>query len=105
VRDLVATEAAYKRCSSSMRGALRWVIDHKRWDVLDQVHEKRRDQLQGDPKLLYCVASAFARAGRADESENLATAAFEMRANAAARVLAAAELANLGSVDWAEREY
>jgi tetratricopeptide (TPR) repeat protein len=105
IADLFDDEGAYQRYSSSMRWALRWVIDHKRWDVLDQVHERRRDQLHGDPKLLYCVASAFARAGRADESEKLATAAFEMRANASDRVLAAAELANLGSVEWAEREY
>jgi tetratricopeptide (TPR) repeat protein len=105
IADLFDDEGSFQRHSSSLRWALRWIIEHKRWDVLGQVHEQRHDEIHADPRLLYYMATAVSRSGQSDDGEKLAKTAFEMKGALGDRNFAAAELANLGSVEWAEREY
>jgi hypothetical protein len=96
------------QATNNLARALRWIIDHKRWDVLDQVARARSEQLKANRRLLYYLAAATSRAGRADEATKLADEAFEMNdpfEDEADRVGAAGALAQLGFLDWAEREY
>jgi tetratricopeptide (TPR) repeat protein len=88
-----------------LRWALRWIIDHKRWDVLTKVQEQRRDEIESSPGNLYHVAAAEIRAGRDAEGQKLAKTALEMKSTEMDRLRSAHELADLGFVDWCEREY
>ncbi|HEX6963142.1 MAG TPA: hypothetical protein VF175_14830, partial [Lacipirellula sp.] len=86
--------------------ALRWIIDHKRWDVLEQVEQQRGEELQSDRKLLYYLATAKSRANKASEAKELSTRAFEMPVGEPVeRVEVAGSLCELGQIPWAEREY
>jgi tetratricopeptide (TPR) repeat protein len=86
--------------------AMRWIIQHQRWDVLEQVHAQRRDELHGNKRLLYYLAAAVSRSGKADEAAKLAKQAFEMKPdNKEQRRELGGAAAELGFVDWAEREY
>jgi tetratricopeptide (TPR) repeat protein len=91
---------------ASLGWAMQWIIQHKRWDVLDRVVQDRREQIHANRRLLYFLAGAISRAGRADEATQLADKAFEMEADAPEeRADDADAVAELGFVDWAEREY
>jgi tetratricopeptide (TPR) repeat protein len=85
--------------------ALKWIIEHKRWDVLEQVQKQRGDELHATPEMVYYLAGAEFRAGRESEGEKLAKSAFDMKNTAIGRLRAARELADLGFVDWLQREY
>lgn len=104
--DLWGAKNDAEQMAANLAWAMRWVIDHQRWDVLKQIEEQRRDLIYGDRTLLYYLAAARQRAGDADAAATLADQAFEMPTNEAAqRVEVGGALAELGRVDWAEREY
>jgi tetratricopeptide (TPR) repeat protein len=85
---------------------MRWLIDNQRWDVLEQVDERYGEQLREDRKLLYYLAAAKSRADEKQEASELSSKAFEMAGeDASERVEVAGSLAELGFIDWAEREY
>jgi tetratricopeptide (TPR) repeat protein len=85
---------------------MRWIIDSKRWDVLEKFEQLRGGELHGDRKLLYFLAAAKHSAGKTDEGLKLAKQALDLpEADAENRVIVARALATLGRVDWAEWEY
>ena len=104
---LTMGKTASNQSISNLAWALRWIIDNKRWDVLDQVVEQRRDEIFGNRLLLYYVAAATSRAGRSDEADDLSQRAFDVDDpfEAAGRVAAGGALVELGFIEWAEREY
>jgi tetratricopeptide (TPR) repeat protein len=95
-----------QQLAANLAWAMRWLIDNQRWDVLDQVDERYRDQLRDNRKLLYYLAAAKSRADDKQESAELSTQAFEMAVeDPGERVELAGSLAEMGFIDWAEREY
>lgn len=104
--ELFGADNNAKQMSANLTWAMRWIIDHKRWDVLKQVEEQRHDLIHGDRKLLYYLAAAKLRAGEADDAAKLSDRAFDLPGGEAAeRVDVGGALAELGCIDWAEREY
>ena len=104
--DLWGAENNAEQMSANLAWAMRWVIDHQRWDVLKQIEEQRHDQLYGNRKLLYYLAAAKLRAGEAAVAAKLSERAFEMPMDEAVEgVEVGGSLAELGCIDWAEREY
>jgi Flp pilus assembly protein TadD len=86
--------------------SLRWIIRNERWDVLEPVEDRYEDEIRASRRLLYYVAVAADRGGRQERGQELAERAFEMAADdASERVVIADTVAELGRVDWAEREY
>ncbi len=86
--------------------SLRWIIRNERWDVLGPVEDRYEDKLRASRKLLYYVAIASDRGGRQERGQELAQRAFAMAADdEVQRVDIADAVAELGRVDWAEREY
>jgi Flp pilus assembly protein TadD len=95
-----------RQFDSSLVRAIKWVVDHERWDVLQQLYVKYRGQIHGERQLLYRYAAALARAGQTDEANKLAERALEMKAGEPIeRITLAAAIADIGAVDWALREY
>jgi tetratricopeptide (TPR) repeat protein len=104
--ELFGADNNVKQMAANLTWAMRWIIDHQRWDVLKQVEEQRHDQIHGDRKLLYYLAAAKQRAGEADDAARLSDRAFAMPADDPEdRVVVGGSLAELGCIDWAEREY
>jgi tetratricopeptide (TPR) repeat protein len=104
--ELWGAESKPEHMTATLAWAIRWVIDQKRWDVLEQLEEQRREQIYGDRKLLYYLAAAKSRAARDDEAAKLSKQAFDMpTAEGGERVEVAGALCELGFVEWAEREY
>lgn len=86
--------------------ALRWIIKAERWDALDPVEARYEAQFRKQRKLLYYLAAAVRRAGREERAAQLADQAFALLADDDNRRVTIAEsIAELGFVDWAEREY
>jgi tetratricopeptide (TPR) repeat protein len=111
VVDFTGGEGDRRQFNASMVQAFQWLVDHQRWDVLNQVYETYRGKIHGDRSLLYYYAAALAKAalakaGNADEANKLADRAFEMKPDSEfERLVIAERLAALGSVDWAMRDY
>lgn len=106
IADLSVDDESSRRRTGAMAWALNWIIDHQRWDVLDQVVVQRGRLLQQDRRLLYYYAAATAGAGREEQARDLAGKAFAMGAGEAKeRVSVAEAVVRLGMFDWAEREY
>jgi tetratricopeptide (TPR) repeat protein len=104
--ELGDADANAQQLTANLAWALRWIIDHERWDVLSRVGERYHDQLHGDRKLLYYFAAAQSRSGDQHQADELSKQAFELAAEEEGeRVEAAGSLAELGFIDWAEREY
>jgi tetratricopeptide (TPR) repeat protein len=98
-----------RRLESSLAGAIRWTIDHKRADVLEPLEDRFESTIRHSRKLLYFLAAASAKAGRDERAAALAEQAYNLPpdddALGADRSLIAGMVAELGFVDWAEREY
>lgn len=104
--DLMNKDEDRRQFDSSLVYAIGWVVDHERWDVLNQLYQKYRGEIHGDRKLLYRYAAALSRAGQTDEADKLAERAFAMKVDDPIdRVSIAAAIAEIGAVDWALREY
>lgn len=104
--DLMNKDEDRRQFDSSLVWAIGWVVDHERWDVLNQLYQKYRGEIHGDRKLLYRYAAALSRAGQTDEANKLAERAFAMKADdPVERISIAAAIAEIGAVDWALREY
>ena len=104
--DLMNKGEDRRQFDSSLVYAIGWVVDHERWDVLNQLYQKYRGEIHGDRKLLYRYAAALSRAGQAEEANKLAERAFAMKVDDPIdRVSIAAAIAEIGAVDWALREY
>lgn len=104
--DLMNKGEDRRQFDSSLVYAIGWVVDHERWDVLNQLYQKYRGEIHGDRKLLYRYAAALSRAGQTDEANKLAERAFAMKVDDPIdRVSIAAAIAEIGAVDWALREY
>lgn len=104
--DLMNKGEDRRQFDSSLVYAIGWIVDHERWDVLNQLYQKYRGRIHGDRKLLYRYAAALSRAGQTDEANKLAARAFEMKVDDPIdRVSIAAAIAEIGAVDWALREY
>lgn len=104
--DLMNKDEDRRQFDSSLVWAIGWVVDHERWDVLNQLYQKYRGEIHGDRKLLYRYAAALSRAGQTDEANMLAERAFAMKVDDPIdRVSIAAAIAEIGAVDWALREY
>ncbi|HMO83647.1 MAG TPA: hypothetical protein PKC18_01870 [Lacipirellulaceae bacterium] len=86
--------------------AVQWAIKHQSWDALAILERDHADALRGDRKLLYLLAAAAGRAARTEQAEELADRAFALPGeDADRRAKIAAEVARLGFISWAEREY
>jgi len=99
-------EELQRQFGHSLGRAIDWVVDHQRWDMLQQLYQKYRERIHGDRKLLYRYAAALSRAGQTDEANKLAERAFAMKVDDPIdRISIAAVIAEIGAVDWALREY
>jgi tetratricopeptide (TPR) repeat protein len=99
---------ASSRLESGLAWAIRWIIDHQQWNALSSVEERYEDMVGRSRKLLYYLAAAADKAGRDDRAVALAERAFELQDDnnlETNRVTIAKVVAELGRVDWAEREY
>jgi tetratricopeptide (TPR) repeat protein len=87
--------------------AMRWIMDHKRWDALEPLEDKFEHNFKKNRFLLYNLAAAMADAGRDERATEFAEQAFNLSAeDDDIRVAIAGVLAQqLGRLDWAEREY
>jgi len=99
----------YKEGDAKVAGvtwALAWIIREERWDVLADIEQRYEKELGKSRKLMYHLAAAQSRAGHADRAASLAERAFELTADDdESRVTLADAVAELGFVEWAEREY
>lgn len=95
------------RLDAGLIWAVRWIMDHKRWDALEPLEDKFEHNFKKNRYLLYNLAAAAEGAGRDDRATELAQRAFELAGeDEDVRVAIAAVLAQqLGRLDWAEREY
>ncbi len=106
VVDLTIDEDQPEQLSAGLAWALRWIIKHERWDVLERVEDRYEGEFSKSRKLLYYLAVAAGRAGREGRSAGLAKKAFELALDDDDERVAVAEaVADLGFIDWAEREY
>ncbi|BBO36003.1 hypothetical protein [Lacipirellula parvula] len=109
VVDLMAGADDRRQFNSSVVQALEWIVDHQRWDVLNQVYDKYRGKIHGDRSLLYYYAAALAKTGKVeqiDQANKLADRAFEMKPDSEfERLVIAERIAAIGAVDWAIRDY
>ncbi|QDT75878.1 tetratricopeptide repeat protein [Lacipirellula limnantheis] len=104
--DLINEDEDRPQFDASLVWAIGWIVDHERWDVLNQLYQKYRGEIHGDRKLLYRYAAALSRSGKTDEANKLAERAFSMKVDEPIdRVSIAAAIADIGAVDWALREY
>jgi Flp pilus assembly protein TadD len=91
---------------ASLAWAMAWIIRHEEWNVLAKVRRQYAHELTHSRKLLYHLAAAESKAGHADQSTKLAERAFQLKADDDEQRIELAEaVAELGFVDWAEREY
>jgi tetratricopeptide (TPR) repeat protein len=101
-------EQTSSRLESGLAWAVRWIIDHQQWHALSSVEERYEEMIGRSPKLLYYLAAAADKAGRDDRAVTLAERAFNLEEDEhleTNRVTIAKVVAELGRVDWAEREY
>lgn len=104
--DLINEDEDRPQFDASLVWAIAWIVEHDRWDVLNQLYQKYRGEIHGDRKLLYRYAAALSRSGQTDEANKLAERAFSMKVDEPIdRVSIAAAIADIGAVDWALREY
>lgn len=95
-----------KRLVPSLKWALQWMIVNERWDIVSQFRPKYEAEFAKSRTLLYLLAVTEARSNRAGEAKASAERAFEMDdRDENERVRIAYAMAQLGMVDWAEREY
>ena len=105
----------------SLAAVLKWLLDRKQWEALTLVEGHYAETIQNERLLCYLVAVARGRQGRVDESERLATEAYQkeffedslskeerkefLSEDAQTRFRIAEAIADLGRHDWAEREW
>ena len=90
--------------------SLRWILKHRRWDVVPGFKERYGEKLQASRQSLYLLAAATAGAEGPAAATKLADQAFALVAEEGAddedeRIEMAELLAAVGQVDWAEREF
>jgi Flp pilus assembly protein TadD len=92
--------------TAALAWAMAWIIRHERWDVLEDIEQDYEQELAASRKLLYHLAAARSRAGEAERAAQLAERAFQLTGkDDRERVKLAEAVAELGFVEWAEREY
>jgi tetratricopeptide (TPR) repeat protein len=85
---------------------LQWFVDHQMWTPLDQFATKYDGRIQQAKRPLYLVALARAEAGNKELAEQLAERAWHLEPKQPlASFEEGRELAGLGQLDWAAREY
>lgn len=106
VVEFLDSDEDRREFDTSLVWAIAWLVEHERWDVLQQLYAKYRGEIHGDRQLLYRYAAALSRAGQTDEANKLAERALAMKAgDPIERISLAAAIADIGAVDWALREY
>ena len=85
---------------------LKWFVDHESWGALDQFATKYESRIQQTKTSLYLLALARAQQGQKDVAEQLAERASHLEPKQPLASLDQGhQLASLGQVDWAVREY
>jgi tetratricopeptide (TPR) repeat protein len=99
--------ASDESLQAALAGALQWIIDRRRGDLLDRLEELHRRELHGNRVLLYYFAIALDAADRGEEAQRLADEAFrkEDEGGGARRIAVAGAIADKGRLAWAKREY
>ena len=106
VVEMTSYDQEPEQLISGLGWAVRWIIKHQRWDVLEPLEDKYEAEFRKSRRLLYYLAAAAKRAGRDDRATGLAERAFSLKADDEDdRVTTAKAVAELGFVEWAEREY
>jgi tetratricopeptide (TPR) repeat protein len=95
--------------------SLRWILKHRRWDVVPGFKERYGQKLEKSRLSLYLLAAATAGAEGTESATELADRAFNMQAeddpfdddhdDEDERIDVAELLAAVGQVEWAEREF
>jgi tetratricopeptide (TPR) repeat protein len=81
-------------------------VDHQSWEALDQFFTKYESRIEQGKSPLYLVAIARAQQGNKELAEQLAERASRLDAKQSlANLDEGIELAELGQIDWAVREY
>jgi tetratricopeptide (TPR) repeat protein len=85
---------------------LQWFVDHEMWTALDPFVTKYDGRIQQSKRPLYLVALARSIEGNKELAEQLAERAWRLEPKQPlASFDEARELAGMGQVDWAAREY
>jgi tetratricopeptide (TPR) repeat protein len=101
-----ADDSGLDPAGQALTWAVRWIIQHERWDVLPQIEDRFDAAFRASRRLLYYLAAAIDRAGGAERGRELADRAFGLKGeDEDERVEVAEAVASLGRIDWAEREY
>lgn len=83
-----------------------WLMQHKTWELLDEVASQHAQRFQEDPELIYRLAEAERARGHKEEAQKLADQAFALFPTETQRhFLVAYRLQERGCFEWAEREY
>ncbi len=90
----------------SLPKLLTWLVGQKAWKALDTVATRFADRFDQQPMLLYLLANARLKQGRADQAEQTAKKALEFNgANQVEHFKLGEDLQKQGMAHWAKREY
>jgi len=101
-----ADDPPEEQTAAGLFAVLEWTLAERRWLLLEPL-ERQYEPLFAKYRILrYLVAEGYRRQDRPEEAERRATEAFQMAADdQEQRVRIAEQLAGLGEIDWAVREY
>jgi tetratricopeptide (TPR) repeat protein len=102
--------AAGDRLQTGLGWSIKWIIDNQQWQALAAIEDRYDAAIRESRRLLYTLAAAVSRKGQQERADSLAERAYAMPDGEdddvdSDRVLVAKIVAELGRVDWAEREY
>ncbi len=91
--------------SESLIPALTWLLKNEQWKSFEMIESRYASQLRSSRLLVYLAAMARAQQGHEEEATEFAEQAFRLDDRIELRFQAAANIADLGRHDWAEREW
>ena len=85
---------------------MKWLIDREKWEALSLFEDRYALEIRENRTLLYRLALAREKQGRAEVAEEIAASAVLLTLSTVEeRAACAAEIKDLGHYDWAEREW
>ena len=106
VHRITVAAALEKEEEDSLKFALRWCLQRKQWGALEIMQRQYADAINARRDLTYFVAAAKVAQGDVAEGNLAAERAYHMAADDdEQRCEIATEIADLGQLDWAEREW
>jgi tetratricopeptide (TPR) repeat protein len=107
--DMVRDREDAEGIDNGLAGSMLWVIQAEQWRALTRVEEHYRKQIGEKRLLVYLAAYGRAAQNQEEQAGTLARQAFDFAGDpnetSEARVTIGEMLAELGRLDWAEREW